>query len=130
MPAPTSATYSAAALVAAHTSFRDLVDSGSGAGFMRVRDSSDVLLAQIPLSDPCGTVNGTTGQITLSIAGPDTSADANGTAAYVQICDSDGDVYLSLPVQTGTSPVSGYAVFNTLAIVSGSPVDVLSAVIG
>lgn len=130
MPAPSSATYSAAALIAANTSFRDLVDSGSGAGFMRVRDSSDVLLAQIPLSDPCGTVHGTTGQLTLSIAGPDASADANGTAAYVQICDSDGDVHLSLPVQTGTSPVSGYAVFNTLAIVSGSPVDVLSAVIG
>ena len=130
MPAPTSATYSAAALVAANTSFRDLVDSGSAAGFARVRDASDVLLAQIPLSDPCGTVNGTTGQLTLSIAGPDSSADANGTASYVEICDSDGDVHLALPAQAGTSPVAGYAVFNTLSIVAGSPVDVLSAVIG
>ena len=58
MPAPSSATYSAAALVAAHTSFKDLIDAGSAAGYVTIRDSADVLLAQIPLSDPCGTVNG------------------------------------------------------------------------
>lgn len=130
MPAPTSATYSAAALVAATTAFRDLVDAGSSAGFVRVRDAADVLLAQVPLADPCGNINGTTGQLTLSIAGADSSADAGGTASYVEICSSAGTVHLSLPAQSGTSPVSGKAVFNTLAIVAGSPVDVLSAVIG
>ena len=35
MPAPSSATYSAAALVAAHTSFKTLIDAGSGAGRSR-----------------------------------------------------------------------------------------------
>ena len=129
MPAPASATYSAAALIAAHTSFRDLIDSGSAAGFIRIRDASDVLLATIPLSDPCGSVNGTTGQLTLSIAGADSSADASGTAAYCQVCDSDGDVHLSLPAQSGVSPVSGKIVFNTLSIVSGGPVEILSATI-
>ena len=129
MAVPSVATYSAAALVAAHTSFRDLVDSGT-AGFIRIRSSADVLLAQIPLSDPCGSVNGTTGQLTLSIAGPDTSADATGTAAYGEICDSTGAVHLALPAQAGSSAVSGKLVMNTLLVVAAGEVRVLSAVIG
>lgn len=130
MPAPGSATYSAAAKVAAHTAFRDLIDSGAGAGTIKVRDASDVLLATIPLSDPCGSVNGTTGQLTFSIAGRDESADANGTAAYAEFCDSDGDVHLALPAEAGTAPVSGKIVFNSLSIVAGGPVEVLSATVG
>lgn len=130
MPAPSVATYSAAALIAAHTSFRDLIDSGSGAGFVRIRSSADVLLAQVPLSDPCGTVNGTTGQLTLSIAGPDTSADATGTAAYAEFCDSDGDVHLALPAQAGSAAVSGKIVLNTLSIIAAGPVQILTATIG
>ncbi len=116
--------------MAAHTSFRDLIDSGAGAGFIRIRDAADVLLAQIPLSDPCGTVNGTTGQLTLSIAGRDESADASGTAAYGELCDSDGDVHLALPAQAGSSPVANKLVLNTLAVVATGPVEVLSATIG
>lgn len=131
MAVPSVATYSAAALVAAHTSFRDLIDSGSAAGFVRVRDSADVLLAQIPLADPCGTVNGTTGQLTLDVtSAKDSSADASGTAAYAEFCDSDGDVHLSLPAQAGTSPVSGKIVLNTLSIVAGGPVELVSATVG
>jgi hypothetical protein len=130
MPVPSVATYSAAALVAAHTSFRDLIDSGSGAGFVRIRDSADVLLAEVPLVDPCGTVNGTTGRLTFDIAGRDESADASGTAAYGEICDSDGDVHLALPTQAGSAPVNGQLVLNSLTIVAGGPVEILSATIG
>jgi len=130
MTAPSSATYSAAALVAAHTSFKDLIDAGSAGGSIKIRDAADVLLAQVPLSDPCGTVNGTTGQLTFSIAGPDSSADASGTAAYGEFCDSDGVVHLSLPAQAGTVAVSGKIVLNTLSIIAGGPVSVLSATIG
>lgn len=130
MAVPTVATYSVAALVAAQTAFKDLIDSGTGAGFIRIRDSADVLLAQVPLSDPCGSVNGTTGQLTFSISGRDESADATGTAAYAQICDSTGAVHLSLPTQAGTSVVSGKLVMNTLSVISGGPVEILSAVVG
>ena len=130
MTVPTVATYSAAALIAAHTSLRDIIDSGSGAGFVRIRNSADVLLAQVPLSAPCGTVNGTTGQLAISIAGADTSADATGTAAYCEICDSTGAVHLALPAQAGTVAVTGKIVFNTLSTVAGGPVEVLSASIG
>lgn len=131
MAVPSVATYSAAALVAAHTAFRDLIDSGASAGFVRIRDASDVLLAQIPLPDPCGSVNGTTGQLTFTVASAvDSSADATGTAAYAEFCDSDGDVHLALPTQAGTVAVSGKFVMNTLSIVSGGPVTLVSATIG
>lgn len=130
MAVPTDPTYSVAALVSAHTAFRDLIDSGTGAGFVRFRSDTDVLLAQVPLSDPCGTVNGTTGQLTLSIAGPDSSADADGTAAYVEFCDSDGDVHLAMPTQAGAVPVAGKVVMTTLTIAAGAPVSVVSATVG
>lgn len=130
MAVPSTATYSAAALVAAHTSFKDLIDAGVSAGSIKIRDASDVLLAQIPLSDPCGTVNGTTGQLTFSIAGPDSSADATGTAAYAEFCDSAGTVHLSLPAQAGTVSVSGKIVLNTLSIIAAGPVSVISATVG
>lgn len=130
MAVPSVYTYSAAALVAAHAAFRDLVDAGSAAGSIKIRDAADVLLAEIALSDPCGSVNGTTGQLTLSIAGPDSSANASGTAAYGEVCDSAGLVHLALPVQQGAAAVSGKLVLNTLSIVAGGPVEVLSATVG
>lgn len=103
---------------------------GSGAGSIKIRDSADVLLAEIPLTDLCGTVNGTTGQLTITMSGRDESADASGTAAYGEFCNSDGTVYLSLPVQAGTAAVAGKLVMNTLTVAAGGPVEVLSATIG
>ena len=130
MAVPSVATYSVASLVAAHTAFRDLLDAGAGAGSIKIRDAADVLLAQIPLTDPCGTVNGTTGQLTLTMSGRDESADASGTAAYGEFCDSAGLVHLSLPTQAGVESVSGKLVLNTLVIVASGPVEVLSATVG
>ncbi len=130
MPAPTAATYSAAAKIAAHTTFRDLIDAGSGAGFVRIRDAADVLLAQVPLSDPCGTVNGTTGKLDFSFDGRDEDAAAAGTAAYAEFCDSAGTVHLALPAQAGSAAVSGKIVLNTLTILLGQPVEITAASIG
>lgn len=130
MAVPTVATYSAAALVAANTSFKDLIDAGAGAGSIKIRDAADVLLATIPLADPCGSVNGTTGQLTLTMNGRDESADASGTAAYAEFCDVAGAVHLALPAQAGSSAVSGKIVLNTLTVVAGGPVEVISATIG
>lgn len=130
MPAPLVATYSAAALIAAQTAFKTLIDAGLAAGSIKIRSATDVLLAQVPLVYPCGTVSGTTGQLVFAIAGPDTSADASGTAAYGEFCDSAGLVHLSLPAVAGTTVVSGYLVINTLSVVAGGTVEVISAVIG
>src|SRR5574337_634413 len=129
MPAPSSATYSAQAKIDAHTAFLALIDAGSGAGKLKIRSSADALLATVTLSDPAGTVNGTTGQLTFSFPSS-ANASATGTAAYGELTDSDDNVHLSLPAQQGTAAVSGKLVLNSLSIVSGSPVQVLSATIG
>ena len=130
MAVPGSATYSVAAKVAAHQAFANLIDAGAGAGLIKVRDSGDVLLGTIILDDPAGSVNGGTGQLTFTIATNDASADASGTIAYVEFTDSDGTVQLSLPAQQGGSAVSGYAVFNTLTVIAGAPLEIVSATIG
>lgn len=131
MPAPSQYTYSVAALVAAQTSFRDLVDSHATLpGVIKVRDAADVLLGTITLADPSGTINGATGQATFVPAARDESADAGGEIAYVEICDGGGAVHLALPAQAGTSPVSGKAVFNTLTVVAGGPIEISSVTVG
>ncbi len=129
MPAPSEATYSAAAKIAAHNALVALIDTGSGNGTLKIRTSADALLATVNLADPCGTVNGTTGQITLDFPTAP-NASATGTAAYGEICDVAGAVVLALPAEAGTSAVSGKLVLNTLSLVSGTPVDILSATIG
>lgn len=128
MAVPVVATYSTQAKIDAHTALLALVDSGT-AGSVKLRSSADALLCTIPLTDPAGSVNGSTGQLTLTQAAT-VNATATGNVAYAELCDSAGTVHLALPAQQGTAPVSGKFVMNTLAVVSGGPVDLLSMVIG
>lgn len=129
MPAPATATFSVESLIAAHTALLNLLDTGTAAKW-RIRDAADVLLSEGPLTDPGGTVNGTTGQLTLTPDGRDEAAAASGTAAYGELCESDGTVHLALPAQAGGAPVSGKVVLNTLTVVAGLPVEILSITIG
>lgn len=130
MAVPTEITYSADALIDSHTALLALIDAGTGAGKVNVRDSSDTLLAQMILDDPAGTVNGTTGQLTLTVATQDSSADATGVAAYGEITDSDDNVIVSMPTQEGTVAVSGYLVMNSLNIIATAPVSIASITFG
>lgn len=128
MPAPSVPTYSVAAKVAANTAFRDLIDSGAGPGLFRVRSASDVLLAEMTLNDPCGSVNGGTGLLTFNVTGvSDASANATGTAAYGEFCDSTGAVHLALPAQAGTGAVAGKVVLTSLGVVASLPMYLLGA---
>lgn len=130
MPAPGSATYSAAALVAAQTAFLGVLDAEAGAASIVILSAADVELAVIPLTDPAGTVNGTTGQLTLTPDGREESAPATGTAAYAELRDGNDVAHLALPCAAGSSAVSGQCVLSTLSIVIGAPVEVLSVTIG
>ena len=130
MPAPSDYEYSAAALVTAHTGLLGQIDGGSGAGLVRLRDDSDVLLSEITLTDPAGTVNGTTGQLTLTPAGPDTAADAAGTCTYGEICDSDGTEIESMPSVQGTSAIIGRIENNDLSIALNAEVSIAQILIG
>lgn len=130
MPAPSNATYSVAAQIAAHTAFRDLLDAGGLAGAVQIKDDDDVLLAEIPLTYPCGTVDALTGQLTITPDGRDEEADASGTAAYAEFCDSDGVVHLSLPARQGSDSRPAYITLNTLMLIEGGPVELVSVTVG
>lgn len=87
-------TYSAAAKTNRMTAVRDLIDAGSGAGKLKIRNSSNTVLATIMLGDPSGTVSGSV----LTFSGfprSDTSADATGTADNAIITDSDDTTVVS-----------------------------------
>ena len=129
MPAPAAYFYSATAKVDAQTAFRDLIDAGTGAGKIFLYDEQDVLLAEIPLNDPCGTVD-VAGLLTITASGPDTSADASGTCTWGEIADSDDLVHLTLPALQAVNPVAGYLVLNSTQIISGTEVTLSSCVIG
>lgn len=129
MPAPASITYATRALIAASNSLLTLLDEGTGAGSIKLYTEVDVLLATIVLDDPAGTVSAA-GVLTLDISGPDTSADAYGRCTYCTICDSDDEVFITIPVVAGDTAVSGFFVLSNTYIVGGEPVEVLSAVIG
>jgi hypothetical protein len=130
MPAPVDYSYSVAALVAAHTALRDLIDAGTGAGSIKLYSDADVLLAEIPLTDPCGTVAGGSGQLTLTASASETSAPAGGVCTYGTVCDGDDAVHMTIPAQQGASAVSGKIVLNTTTIVLGAVVSLVSAVVG
>jgi hypothetical protein len=75
MPAPATYEYSADAIEAANTALLALIDAGSSNAEIKLYDDSDQLLATIPLNDPAGTVNASTGVLTITASGPDTAAD-------------------------------------------------------
>jgi hypothetical protein len=129
MPAPSSVTYAASIIVSAHTAVLNAIDAGSSVGKFRFYDDTDNLLGEVLLDDPAGTVNGTTGTLTLSIDVPQTVSD-DGTCTYADITDSDNNVIVSIPVEEGDTAVSGKIVVNTVSFVTGASLDVLSASIG
>lgn len=114
------------AIVAAHTSLLALLDAQTGAASVTIHSSTDALLAQIDLTDPCGSVNGTNGVLTLTPNGREEAAPAGGAASYASIRDGAGTVMRSVPCQQGLTPVAGYCVMSNLLIVSGEPVEILS----
>lgn len=134
--------YSIAALVAAHAALLALIDAATTPGKVKAYTGTQpatvetaatgTLLGTIVLADPAGTVSGVDGSLTIDAEAStrDESADASGEIGYVRITDGDDVGILDLPVQAGTAPVSGYAVFNTLTVVAGGPIELVSLVIG
>ena len=94
------------------------IDSGTGAGYVAIFSDADVELVRKNFSDPCGTVNGTTGEVTLTPTGTQSTAVA-GTPAYALICNSAGTSNSAMPVVQGTAPVAGSMVLNNLSISAG-----------
>ena len=112
------------AIEAAHNALLGLLDAGSNAK-VTIHNSSDTLLATVTLTDPAGTVNGSTGKLTLTQSAS-TTAIADGTASYASLRDSADVVYRSYPCSAGSSPVVNTCVITDLSIADGQQVDILS----
>lgn len=121
--------YSAAAWIAAHTALLTLIEDGASDSKIKLYDGSDVLLGEFVIDDATSDVSGVTGDITIEIATQEDAAIAGGTASYITICDGDGDVVYKMSCQQGTEAVAGKCVMNSLTIISGAPVDILSCTI-
>jgi hypothetical protein len=124
MSVPTAATYSAAALIPANTGLLSQLNGGT----LKLRNAADALLATLTLPNPAGTVNGTTGVLTLStVAG---TVATEGTAAYGEFCQSDGTVILSIPTIASAIAVSGRLALNTLTLIQGADITLLPGTLG
>lgn len=122
--------YSVAAWVAAHTALlAEMLDDTSAEPKLKLYDGDDVQLAEFVIDDAGSSVNGATGDITILIATQEDAALASGTASYLDFCDGDDTVHYRLSCQQGTEAVAGKCVMNSLSIISGAPVDILSCTI-
>lgn len=128
MPAPANETFGTTVKVAAQTALRDAFDSGSGAAVLELLSAADAVLLSVPLSDPSGTVNGSTGVLTVTMPTATINAAATGTIAWGRIRDSNNNVHWSAPAEAGSAPVAGKVVVNTLSAVAGQPITVVSIV--
>jgi hypothetical protein len=107
------------------------IDTGVARPAFKIYDSGNVLLATLALADPAGSVNGTTGLITLTPGTPETNAPAGGVASYATLSDGDGVVLEDgVPVEQGNAPVAGKVIISTLNIIAGGTVELISATIG
>lgn len=97
------------------------IDAGSAAGKLKIRNSSNTVLATLTLADPCGTVSGDTLTFDFDPDISDSSADATGTAENAIITDSDDNVIVS-GLTVGTSSTN--VVMDSTSITAGQTVTI------
>ncbi|WP_027853855.1 hypothetical protein [Marinobacterium litorale] len=122
--------HTAAALIPAHTGYLNALDADANPAQVVVRDGAGAALATFTLSDPAGTVNGTTGQLTLTDAGGSYTASATGQAVDAQIQDGAGTVFSVLPVIKHNAAVPGYCVLNEVDLTSGMSLILVGLTVG
>lgn len=122
-----------AGAIAACDAVVDLMDAGTGAGYVEIRTGSGpagvdivsdgTLLATCTCSDPAfgNAADATPGGIaTASAISDDTSADATGTAGYYRGFDSAGNCVIQGSVGTSSADM----IINSVSITSGATVSV------
>lgn len=129
MPAPTQATYSLEAKIAANTALRDLIDAQAGNGKLHLMVSDDSIIATFELAKPCGTVNETTGKLFITVTGVAVSQYED-TVTHAALVDSDEYAHLTLPAQEGSAPVAGKVILDSTYLESGGTVEIGSIEIG
>jgi len=129
MTVPTSTEYSTAYVIAANTALKTLLEAeGTSGCTIKLYDSADTLLSSSPMTDPPASVNGTTGELTLSAPGVSIATGA-GRAAYGSVCDALGAYALRLPCERGTVAVPNKLVLSQLTVIVGAEITIGSATI-
>jgi hypothetical protein len=125
-----SATFPPEAWVVVHTAYRNAIDAAGATAEIRVRGADGALLSTVPLLFPCATIDLATGRLTFEVGARDEDAAASGRATTVQVCSHVGFVWGTYTCAAGTTPVVNTAVFRSLDIIAGQPVELLSFTIG
>lgn len=74
-----------------------VIDAIGATGFLKIGTAGMALiLATVPLANPCGTVSG--GVITFTVPQTDPFADASGTAAEAAVSDGTTDIITGMTV--------------------------------
>lgn len=116
--------------VAAHTAVLDRIDANGAGSYFNIYDSDNVLLVKFVMDYPSGSVNGTTGRLTLT-ASVTPDGLATGTADHAEFFDANDISLISgIPCASGTNTVAGTCVMSSLSVVIDSPVDLVSFTIG
>ena len=116
-------------LVPVRTEMRNVIMAGAGVCAIRVYDSVPELLATLAVTG--GSVDGTTGVLTLTPGDPESDAPKTGTAVTADVVNGNYVVLATdIPVAQGTSAVMGQVVISSIEIVEGGTVELVSAVIG
>jgi len=84
-----------------------------------------VMLGEIMLSDPCGTI--VDGMLTFGAFSEDPLADATGMIAFARGVDGSGNFVLDMGC--GVSGSGEELIFNTLVVQAGGAIQILSGVI-
>lgn len=105
------------------------IDGADGHGRVEIKNSGGKLLSTLPLASPCGTVDTSTGELSINFGPRDDEAEESGTADIAELKDASGKMLLSLPVSQGSSSVPNTCVISSKAIVAGAPVEGVSFVI-
>lgn len=109
------------------------IDAGAGDGTAKLYTgtppaacgaiTTQTLLGTLTCADPCGTV--TAGVLTFSDFDAGAVAVADGVAGFLRFADSDGTVVTDLVV--GATGSGKPATMNVVAVVTGGPIDDISA---
>lgn len=131
MPAPTQATYSIEAKIAANTALRDLIDAQAGNGKLHLMNEEDFIMATFELTKPCGTVNATTGKLVITTTTGLAVVEYGGyEATHAALVDSDEYAHLTLPAQEGSAPVAGKVILSSTYLEYDGTVEIGSIEIG
>jgi len=128
-------TYPTAIATTRVTAFLTALDAGTGAAKAKFytgippTDAGAIttqnLLGTCTCSDPAGTVTGRV--LTFSAITDDSAADADGTVGFVRFTDSADTAIIDMTA--GISGSGKPVIMNTLSVLTGGPISILSATI-